>query len=60
MPVSADLGLLADLRAQGYRLMGGRVLSTIIGPAAMLVYMTALAYVAALIVYQVARACGLG
>ena len=27
-----------DLRAQGYRLMGGRVLSTIIGPAAMLVY----------------------
>jgi ferrous iron transport protein B len=29
-------------------------------PAAMLVYMTALAYVAALIVYQVARACGLG
>ena len=29
-------------------------------PAVMLVYMTALAYLAALIVYQVARACGLG
>ena len=29
-------------------------------PAAMLIYMTALAYLAALIVYQVARACGLG
>jgi ferrous iron transport protein B len=29
-------------------------------PAVMLVYMTALAYVAALIVYQVARLCGLG
>ena len=27
-----------DLRAQGYRLMGGRVLSTMVGPAAMLVY----------------------
>jgi ferrous iron transport protein B len=29
-------------------------------PAVMLVYMTGLAYLAALIVYQVARACGLG
>src|SRR5579859_2444247 len=29
-------------------------------PAVMLAYMTALAYLAALIVYQVARACGLG
>ena len=29
-------------------------------PAVMLVYMTALAYLAALIVYQVAKACGLG
>ena len=29
-------------------------------PAVMLVYMTSLAYLAALIVYQVARACGLG
>jgi ferrous iron transport protein B len=29
-------------------------------PAIMLVYMTSLAYLAALIVYQVARACGLG
>jgi anti-sigma factor RsiW len=27
-----------DLSAQGYRLMGGRLLSTMIGPAAMLVY----------------------
>jgi anti-sigma factor RsiW len=27
-----------DLSAQGYRLIGGRVLSTMIGPAAMLVY----------------------
>jgi anti-sigma factor RsiW len=27
-----------DLSAQGYRLIGGRVLSTMVGPAAMLMY----------------------